>query len=157
MTLFRTSLAALLLAVPLWLALTTPTYACSCAIESLVDKVERTDLIVIGVGSEPRFVVQPTSEPLSNPVDPARPEVVLADIEMDYSVNEYLKGVGPEELLLLTGFAYLEVTPDGEALSSAVRPPVTLRQMQTASHCSSCLEKGHATRLLSAALSTLRM
>jgi hypothetical protein len=81
MTLFRTSFAALLIAVPLWLALTTPAYACSCVPSSREDRVNNADAIAVGRTT----VVQP--------VDASSDSITTVQVSFD--VEQYVKGSGP--------------------------------------------------------------
>lgn len=82
----RIAFAAALIAVPLWLALTTPAHACSCAQGSPEDAARATDFIVLGTVRE-IGAVDPNSVPLGS----------YAEIEVQWTVDvqEYLKGTGP--------------------------------------------------------------
>lgn len=91
----RVFLAALLLALPLWVALRTPAHACSCTAPTVQDWVDRVDVIVVGE------VQNLSQSAMLNP----DPDIDGPLYEMTIGVEEYLKGSGGPTLILVSGRA----------------------------------------------------
>lgn len=97
---WRTLLAATLLALPLWAVSVTPAHACSCGAGSVADVVATTDLIVLGTPGDVR---------LASPL-PSEATVSFTDIQWAISVQEYVKGSGPDRLDVRSK-TYVQVIP----------------------------------------------
>jgi len=100
MTAFRLLLVAALLALPFWVAKMAPVHACSCAALSVADVVATTDLIVVGTAGDVQL-----ADPL-----PADATVSFTDIQWAISVQEYVKGSGPDRLDVRSK-TYVQVVP----------------------------------------------
>ena len=109
----RVILAALLLVLPIWVVAATPAYACSCLPTTLEERVSRADLIVVGTAGEIQLLGPlPTPEPLSPPSkiqfgSGGPGEVTIA-------VEEYVKGIGPDTLLVFEYNTSVQFGPDGQ-------------------------------------------
>ena len=109
MAALRALLAALLLAASFWTLTVTPAEACSCVGWTPEEQVARADLIVIGTTTDQRL-----SDPTPTPPSSSEPYVLLHDgIETELTVEEYMKGTGPAELVLVSRGA-LQYDLDGE-------------------------------------------
>ena len=107
MVALRALLAALLLAASFSALNVTPAEACSCVPLTLEEWVAGTDLIVIGATTDQRL-----SDP--TPTPPSEPYVLWHDgIETVLTVEEYVKGTGPIELVLVSRGG-LQYDLDGE-------------------------------------------
>ena len=91
---FLLPLAAVAIAGSLQPAGLRPAYACSCVGYSPEEKVANADVIAIGTVS--RIFDNPFTIP-----DPKRTngEVTLQDVDAVVSVERYLKGTGPAEIV----------------------------------------------------------
>lgn len=98
MAALRVFLASAALALPLWLAATTPAHACSAGPTTLEELVSAADLIVIGVPSDPRLLDPVPELPPLSPPDASDGYVPVGPGEAIVSVSEYLKGSGSAEL-----------------------------------------------------------
>ena len=118
----RVLLAALCLAGPMWLAAAVPAHACSCAGQT-DETIRQTELIVIGVVRDLRFVGDvppgPTAEPGITP--PPLLSTIGAEVVWTVVVEEYLKGSGPGEIEVHSNAA---VTYDAEG-RPAIYPGTT--------------------------------
>ena len=109
----RVFLAALLLVLPIWVVAATPAYACSCLPTTLEERVSRADLIVVGTAGEIQLLGPlPTPEPLSPPSkiqfgSGGPGEVTIA-------VEENVKGIGPDTLLVFEYNTSVQFGPDGQ-------------------------------------------
>lgn len=94
----RVFLAAILLALPLWVTFATPASACTCGHNPLEARVSRADLIVVGTGQGLKLLGPvPAAPPLS---PPGQAVVSGGPGESTVAVEEYVKGSGPSTLSL---------------------------------------------------------
>lgn len=108
----RLFLAAILLALPLWVVATTPAAACTCAHNPLEARVSRADLIVVGMGQGLQLLGPvPTPPPLS---PPGQALVPGGPGESIVAVEEYLKGSGPNKLSLYAASTTVIFDQDGQ-------------------------------------------
>jgi len=84
-----------------------PAYACSCAIDSLENQVERTQTILLGTV---------TDAPIIPPLDPDNPDDLEHVTYVVVRIDRYLKGSGPSELKLATSNSY-SFTDEGQLLT----------------------------------------
>ena len=85
----RVSLAALLLALPLWAVTATPAYACTCLPTTVAERVSAVDLIILDTVE--------TIERIGDP--PPEGEYDDRSMRVTVAVDEYLKGTGPDEIV----------------------------------------------------------
>jgi hypothetical protein len=97
---WRVFVAATLAALPLLVALSVPAYACTCGFV-LEDEVAKADLIVAGTAGGPYVYDDsfPTPEPLTEPNKAARTRFVGATVRWPVTVDQYVKGSGPSEIV----------------------------------------------------------
>jgi len=103
MAALRIFLAASALALPLWVAATTPAQACTCGGPDFQEVVRLRHpglVIVIGVAGEVQMLnPPPTRPPLSPPDVQYLPYVIgQAEVEWSLAVEEYIIGSGPVAL-----------------------------------------------------------
>ena len=113
MAALRALLASLLLAVSFSALTVTPAEACSCAPISLEEQVAGSDLIVIGTTTDQR---PSDPRPIPTTVPPFQIEPFFdwrTSIVTVLTVEEYVKGTGPIELVLLSRGG-LQYDLDGE-------------------------------------------
>ena len=115
MAALRAFLAALLLAASLWTLTVTPAEACTCRERTPEERVDGADLIVIGTTtdqgpSDPRPTPTPRTKPPSGRDPSFDPP---GGIETKLTVEEYVKGSGPTEIVLVSG-GTIRYGPDGE-------------------------------------------
>src|SRR3990172_824704 len=84
-----------------------PAYACSCAIDSLENQVERTQTILLGTATDP---------PIIPPLDPDNPDELRHVTYVVIRVDRYLKGSGPSELTLAALGSY-SFSAEGQLLT----------------------------------------
>jgi len=110
----RVLFAALCLAGPVFIAVTTPAHACSCGPTTLEEQVQGASLIVTGQVRDLRFVEDPPRGPTAVPG--VTPPPLLsnegAEVAWTFVVEEYIKGSGPAEIEIHSG-AGVTYDPDG--------------------------------------------
>lgn len=108
MAALRLLLAATALVLPLWLAATTPAHACTF---SLRDSILTAEIIATGTIGE-MLVLPPESV--------EHPEVLggRTPTEIKFAVEEYLKGAGPETLLIFQ--PAVDITNEGGRITAIV-------------------------------------
>lgn len=90
MATLRLFLVAGLVALPLWVASTAPTYACSCASLPAGDLVARVGIVVVGTVHDVRLASATSGR--DNGVGPSY------QVGWEFDVEEYIKGTGPAQL-----------------------------------------------------------